>query len=187
MTLDEIRREIDRIDCAIKPLILERMGYSKLVAEAKRESGTDVFVPERELEIVEKRADDIEGEWKEEYTAILRHLMGVSRRYQYGILKEMQEQVCGKILKEAGIDCTEKHSAVVILFVCPKYHGDLNLYLDMIQLNQVPIKEFHVEEAGEQLLCELTLEGNVNDENMKRLFCQFEKEVPKFEVKSLVL
>lgn len=187
MTLDEIRVEIDRIDRAIKPLILERMGYSKLVAEAKKESGTDVFVPERELEIVEKRADDIEGEWKEEYTAILRHLMGVSRRYQYGILKEMQEQVCRKALEEAGLDCAERHSGVIILFACPKVCGDLHLYIDMIQLNQVPIKEFCAKESGDELLCEIMLEGNVNDENMKRLLCQLGKEAPKFKIKSFIL
>lgn len=186
MTLDEIRVEIDRIDSLLKPLILERMSYSRLVAEAKKETGADVFVPEREREIVEKWIGDVEGERKQEYTAILRHLISVSRRYQYGILKEMQERVCKTALEEAGIDGAEKHIGVTILFVCPKYHGDLNLYMDMIQLNDVPIKEFHAEEVEAQILCEVTLEGNVNDDNMKRLLCQLGKEAPEFEIKALV-
>lgn len=187
MKLEEIREEIDRIDSMLKPLILERMGYSKLVAEAKKESGSDVFVPKREQEIIEKWTDDIEGEWREEYAAILRHLISVSRRYQYGILQEMQEQVCKTAVEESGIDRMEKHSGVVILFTCPKYNGNLNLYIDMIQLNQIPIREFHAEEAGEELLCEVTLEGKLDDENMKRLLCQLAKEAPEFEMKSLIL
>lgn len=186
MTLDEIRVEIDRIDQEIKPLVLERMEYSKLVAEAKKDTGADVYVAERESQIIEKRTNDMEGERKEEYAAILKYLMSVSRRYQYGIMEEMQENVCKTLLEEAGLDASVRHLGVVLLFVCEKYHSNLHLYIDMIQLNQIPIRELHVEEAGEQLLCEVTLEGNLNEQNMRRLICQLGKEATEFEIKSLI-
>ena len=93
MTLDEIRVKIDTIDTQIKPLFFDRMDCSRQVAEAKREMGSDsVFMLERELSIIEKRAADVDPVLYDEYVAFLRHLMSVSRRYQYGILTEMQDK-----------------------------------------------------------------------------------------------
>ena len=104
MTLDEIRVEIDAVDTQMKPLFLKRMECAKQVAEAKAKTGGDVFVLERELSIIEKRAGDVDKEVYDEYVAFLRHLMSVSRRYQYGILTGMQDKVLSSAEKEAGID-----------------------------------------------------------------------------------
>lgn len=54
MTLEEVRNEIDEIDTNMKPLFLRRMKCGKHVAEVKAQTGGDVFVLERELEIIEK-------------------------------------------------------------------------------------------------------------------------------------
>ena len=73
MTLEEVRNEIDEIDTNMKPLFLRRMKCGKHVAEVKGQTGGDVFVLERELEIIEKRAADVDPEIQEEYKTFLRH------------------------------------------------------------------------------------------------------------------
>lgn len=55
MTLEEVRAGIDAVDTQMKPLFLKRMECGKHVAEVKAQTGGDVFVLERELEIIEKR------------------------------------------------------------------------------------------------------------------------------------
>ena len=86
MTLEEARADIDAVDTQMKPLFLKRMECAKKVAEVKAQTGGDVFVLERELSIIEKRAGDVDKEVYDEYVTFLRHLMSVSRRYQYGKL-----------------------------------------------------------------------------------------------------
>ena len=61
MTLEEVRNEIDEIDTNMKPLFLRRMKCGKHVAEVKAQTGGDVFVLERELEIIEKRVNSPKG------------------------------------------------------------------------------------------------------------------------------
>ena len=100
MTLDEIRVEIDAVDAQMKILFLKRMECSRHVAEIKAVTGSDVFAPERERSIIEKQTKDVE-EVCDEYVAFLRHLMSASRRFQYGILRDMQDQVLSSCLQKA--------------------------------------------------------------------------------------
>ena len=83
MTLEEVRKMIDCVDTQIKPLFLERMACAEHVAAAKAENGSDVFVPDRENEIILKRTGDVDVSVKREYEMFLRHLMSVCRRPQY--------------------------------------------------------------------------------------------------------
>ena len=52
MTLEEVRAGIDAVDTQMKPLFLKRMECGKHVAEVKAQTGGDVFILERELEII---------------------------------------------------------------------------------------------------------------------------------------
>ena len=61
MTLEEVRAGIDAVDTQMKPLFLKRMECGKHVAEVKAQTGGDVFVLERELEIIEKRVNSPKG------------------------------------------------------------------------------------------------------------------------------
>ena len=83
MTLEEVRAGIDAVDTQMKPLFLKRMECGKHVAEVKAQTGGDVFVLERELEIIEKRATHVDPEIQEEYKTFLRHLMSLCRKYEY--------------------------------------------------------------------------------------------------------
>ena len=125
MTLEEVRNEIDEIDTNMKPLFLRRMKCGKHVAEVKGQNGGDVFVLERELEIIEKRATDVDPEIQEEYKTFLRHLMSLCRKYEYELLPEMQEKVMTAALAAAGLTAETEHTQVKIL----NCHEALNLYL----------------------------------------------------------
>lgn len=185
MTLDEVRTAIDSVDSQMKPLFLQRMECAKQVAEVKAKTGGDVFVLERELAIIEKRAGDVSGELKEEYIAFLRTLMSISRRYQYGQLKDMQEQVLKTALDKAGLDKEVSHTRVHVGFVCKKSASDLNLYLNMAKLNAIEIQSLSLETKGDIQNVEMELEGNLLEEPMKRLICQLGKEAESFVIKAL--
>lgn len=183
MNLDEIRVKIDQVDTQIKPLFLERMECAGQVAKAKAAMGSDsVFVPERELAIIEKRAADAGEDIYAEYVTFLRHLMSVSRSYQYGILTKLQDKVIGEELEKAGLDAQAEHTQVKISFECEKAASDLNLYINMAKLNQVMIDGMNlVTQDGIQKV-EMVLDGNANDPNMRRLLCQIAKEAKNFRI-----
>ncbi|MEE1313440.1 MAG: chorismate mutase [Lachnospiraceae bacterium] len=185
MTLDEIRTQIDQIDSQIIELFVKRMECSKHVAEAKAVTGGDVFVLERELAIIKNRASDVDPVIYDEYVAFLRHLMSVSRRYQYGILTDMQERVLSDSLKAAGLNADLPHSEVTITFSCDCSASDLNLYINMIKLNNVSIKSMSLETKDEKQMITMTLIGKITDANMKQLLCQIGKESTDFGIVAL--
>lgn len=185
MTLDEIRVRIDAIDTQMKPLFVNRMECAAQVAAAKAKTGGDVFVLERELAIIEKRASDIDADIYNEYVAFLRHMMSVSRRYQYGILTDMQERVLKDALEESGLDGAKPHDQVEISFTCKKEASDLNLFMNMIRLNKVEIDGMNLTSKDAVQTIDMTLDGNIHDGNMKRLLCQIGKEADGFKIRDL--
>lgn len=54
MSLDELRKEIDRVDARIVELLKERVACVHQVGAIKKESGSPIFVPERESKLLEK-------------------------------------------------------------------------------------------------------------------------------------
>ncbi len=185
MTLNEIRAEIDQIDNQMKTLFLKRMECAEHVAQTKAESGGDVFAPEREKEILEKRTVDTDGEIKSIYTSFLTWIMCASRKYQYGFLKNMQEDVLEKLLSQAGFDMEAEHEYVRVGFFLREKKNSLNLYINMISLNGIDIREMNVAEKDGGRKVSILLAGNVQDTDMRRLLCQLGKEAPCFEIQSL--
>lgn len=182
--LNEIREKIDEIDNRMKPLFLERLACSRMVAEEKAKTKGEVYIPKREREIIEKRSKDIGGEQGKAYCVFLKDLMQISRTYQYGILEERQEEVLGNCLKHAGLTGEEPHSKVAVRFCCGK--EEFGVYIHMVYLNHVVISAATATEEGECLHCRLVLEGTVRDEPIKRLVCQLGKETEGFEIKELL-
>ena len=123
MTLEEVRAGIDAVDTQMKPLFLKRMECGKHVAEVKAQTGGDVFVLERELEIIEKRATDVDPEIQEEYKTFLRHLMSLCRKYEYELLPEMQEKVMTAALAATGLTAETEHTQVKIAKITPPITG----------------------------------------------------------------
>ena len=163
MTLEEIRVQIDAVDTQMKPLFLKRMECAGCVAETKRETGGDVFVLERELAIIEKRAGDVAPEVRDEYVMFLRHLMSVSRRYQYGILTEKQDRVLAEALEAAGLSAEKEHSQIEIAFACDAEASDFNLFVNMAKLNQISIISLNLETDEGSGSCCVRLEKKQKD------------------------
>lgn len=185
MTLEEIRRQIDMVDSQIKPLFLQRMECAGHVAEEKAKTGGDVFVLERELEIIQKRTADVDENIREEYAAFLRHLMSVCRRYEYGYLEQMQTEVVDGALADSGLCKEKEHEKVRITCSCKAGHSDLHLYLNVAALNQIRIEKMNVVTEQEDQVIDMTLAGNVNDANMRQFLCQIGKEAGHFRILAL--
>lgn len=183
--LDQIRKDIDAVDTKIKELFLKRMACSKKVAEAKAITGGDVFAPDREKQIIEKRAADVEGIY-DEYVTFLKILMSISRRYQYGILTGMQDSVLENALKEAGLSAEKPHDQVTVTFSCIKGKNEANLFLNMVVLNDVSLKLMNVEADESVQYVTMTLAGSLKDKNMRQLLCQIAKEAVDFKIVSLM-
>lgn len=91
MTLEEVRGNIDRVDKEIKKLFQERMELADNVAQVKAETGDDIFKPEREVAIIDKLTRDVGNDIKKEYIALIKRIMEISRKYQYGRTLELRD------------------------------------------------------------------------------------------------
>ena len=171
MTLEEVRAGIDAVDTQMKPLFLKRMECGKHVAEVKAQTGGDVFVLERELEIIEKRATDVDPEIQEEYKTFLRHLMSLCRKYEYELLP--------------GLTAETEHTQVKIGFTCPKETSDLNLFVNMTKLNGIQIDAMNLMTENEIQKVTMTLDGKITDVGMRCLLCQIGKEAEEFRILEL--
>ena len=78
------------------------MDCARLVAQTKAERGGDVFVPQREAEIIQGRTADVDGAFRARYADFLTGLMRISRNYQYSLLTGMQAEVLEALLARAG-------------------------------------------------------------------------------------
>lgn len=91
MTLEEVRRNIDRVDGEIKRLFKERMELADNVARVKAETGDVIYKPDREEVIINTLTADVDDNIKREYTALIKRIMEVSRKYQYGRTLELRD------------------------------------------------------------------------------------------------
>lgn len=90
MALDEVRKDIDRVDSKIRELFVERMGLADRVAQIKAENGDVIFKPDREAAMIEKQCADMDGALVTEYRAFLKRMIAVSRKYQYKRMLELK-------------------------------------------------------------------------------------------------
>ena len=82
MDLSELRKEIDQIDDELVRLFCQRMDISSKVADYKKATGSPIYHPGREREILQKVAQKA-GPEMENYTRILYSMLfELSRSYQ---------------------------------------------------------------------------------------------------------
>lgn len=185
MDLNEVRKDIDRIDGQMKPLFIERMDCAKRVAAVKAQTGGDVFVLERELAIIEKSLVGVENAIGAEYVAFLRNLFSVSRHYQYGLLPEMQNKVITSALATAGLEENTPHSAVTVTFKCFAKPSNLNILCNAIILSNIDIKEMQVTTVDGIQQVSMVLAGNLKDVKFRAVLTQVAKESKDFAIKKL--
>lgn len=91
MELAEVRKNIDRVDGEIRKLFIERMSLADQVACIKAETEDVIYKPEREEAIIKRQTEGMDGKLVREYTALIKRIMEVSRKYQYGRTMELRD------------------------------------------------------------------------------------------------
>lgn len=91
MKLEDVREKIDAVDQKIRSLFIERMKLAGEVARIKAETGDSIYKPDREKQIIEQQSRDMDSDLLMEYRALLRRIMEISRKYQYGRTLELRE------------------------------------------------------------------------------------------------
>lgn len=84
--LPDIRQDINAVDEQIRALFLQRMSLALEVAQTKAATDDKIFKPDREAEIIEKRATGMDEELRLKYVALLQSMIRASREYQYSEL-----------------------------------------------------------------------------------------------------
>ena len=89
--LSEVRVDIDRVDAGIRELFKERMALADEVARIKAQTADVIYKPDREAAIISRLTADVDPSILKEYTAVIRRIMEISRKYQYGRTLELRD------------------------------------------------------------------------------------------------
>ena len=84
--MEDLRKEIDKIDDCIAELFGRRMGLAAEVAKYKAEHGLPVLNAERERSILDRVCASVDGELREYVKLLFETLFEVSREYQNSLM-----------------------------------------------------------------------------------------------------
>lgn len=186
MTLEEIRRQIDAIDPQIKELFLKRMATSYEVAKTKYEAGeTTIYRADREADIIRRLTADVDPNLVEEYTAMVRKIIEVSRKYQYGLLYDWNPDLFSPLAE--GIEIRSTDTRVKIRLTRADACNSMSSILSMIGdygFNMDEMQLLEMDREQQTVTFELILRGNLNDTAMKKLMFQLSKEALHFRILS---
>ena len=150
--LEEARRIINEVDAEMAALFVKRMRAAELVYEYKKEFGLPILDQKREDAVVERNAALVEDEvLKAYYMDYLKHLMSVSRAYQY----RMQS---GLKVAYSGVEGAFAHIAAGRIF--PEgnrvAHGDFKAAYDAVVHGEcdvavLPIENSYAGEVGQTM------------------------------------
>ena len=153
--LEEARRIINEVDSQMAELFIKRMEAAKMVYEHKKEFGLPILDQKREDEVIKRNSALVEDEiLKGYYIDYLKHLMSVSRAYQYrmqnglkvaysGVEGAFAHIAAGRIFPEcdrisysdfkAAYDSVLKgESDVAVLPIENSYAGEVGQTIDLI-------------------------------------------------------
>ena len=187
MTLEEIRKEIDAIDPRIRALLMERLDCAYRVAEAKNISGDlRVYRPDREEEILVRLSKEVPESQKAGYLAVVRKIMQASRMYQYGLLYDWNEGLFDPLIGD--ITVPGNASRVRVRLSRPDRPNSMSEILSMIgdygyNMELMELIEVNREEGT--VTFELTILGNLNETDMKKLMFQLSMESLKFSIEDV--
>jgi len=150
--LDEARRIINEVDAQMATLFVKRMKAAEMVYEHKKERGLPILDQKREEAVIRANAALVEDDvLKEYYIDYLKHVMAVSRAYQY----RMQN---GLKVAYSGVEGAFAHIAAGRIFpegnrvsygdFKAAYHAVVNGECDVVVL---PIENSYAGEVGNTL------------------------------------
>ena len=153
--LEEARKIINEVDSQMVQLFVKRMRAAEMVFEHKKEFGLPILDPKREEAVIEKNTAQIEDDvLKDYYSDYIKHLMSVSRSYQYrmqnglkvaysGVEGAFAHIAAGRIFPESNrVSCRDFQAAydsvvngecdVAVLPIENSYAGDVGQTIDLI-------------------------------------------------------
>ncbi len=133
MELSEIRKNIDRVDGVIRKLFMERMFLADQVACIKAETEDVIYKPDREEAIIKKQTEGMDARLVREYTALIKRIMEVSRKYQYGRTMELRDCFPFDYAKEAA-DMKRLCMVKEELYICDRCSKDDVLTVDSYEM-----------------------------------------------------
>ena len=158
--LEEARRIINEVDLQMAELFVKRMRAAELVFEHKMEYGLPILDQKREDAVIERNSalvDDVI--LKEYYIDYLKHLMSVSRAYQY----RMQS---GLKVAYSGVEGAFAHIAAGRIFPEGKRvsYSDFKAAYDSVVRGEsdvavLPIENSYAGEVGQTI--DLIFSGNL--------------------------
>ncbi|MDD6213555.1 MAG: chorismate mutase [Clostridiales bacterium] len=183
MDLADIREEIDAIDPKIKDLFLKRMDVAWKVAKVKFDANDEIYKPDRERDIINRLTADVDPALVEEYTAFIRKIMEVSRKYEYGLIFDWDPTVFDSLSGDLERN-PEHHHIAIELEVSDQSRG-LAALLTVIGDYGVNMEELHLKKTDSQrkaAVFELVMSGNLADVHMQKLLYQLFKESLGFRI-----
>ena len=173
--LEEARKIINEVDAQMAELFVKRMRCAEMVYEYKKEYGLPILDQKREDAVIEKNAALVEDEvLKGYYIDYLKHLMSVSRAYQYrmqnglkvaysGVEGAFAHIAAGRIFPESdrvsyrdfkaaydAVVCGE--SDVAVLPIENSYAGEVGQVIDLIHAGELFINGIYELEIHQNLL-----------------------------------
>lgn len=123
MELSEVRQKIDQVDEEIRRLFLERMKLADQVACIKAETDDVIYKPDREEAIIQHHTEGVSERLVKEYTALIKRIMEVSRKYQYG--RTMELRACFPYVYERTAPVIRRPAMKKQeLYICEPYSKD---------------------------------------------------------------
>ena len=173
--LEEARKIINEVDAEMAELFVKRMRAAEMVYEYKKEYGLPILDQKREDAVVERNSALIEDEvLREYYIDYLKHVMSVSRAYQYrmqsglkvaysGVEGAFAHIAAGRIFPDAvrvsQKDFKSAYDAVVngecdvaVLPIENSYAGEVGQTMDLIFSGSLYINGIYELEIHQNLL-----------------------------------
>lgn len=150
--LEEARQIINEVDSQMADLFVKRMRAAETVYDYKKESGMPIHDQKREDEVIQKNAALVEDPvLKDYYMDYLKHLMSISRAYQY----RMQN---GLKVAYSGVEGAFAHIAAGRIFPegnCVSYSDFKAAYTSVLNgesdVAVIPIENSYAGEVGQTL------------------------------------
>lgn len=186
MELQEIRKEINKIDDAMRELFDARLQCSKEVAKTKMQTGDSVYKPGREKEIMAR----FSGEEGRLYRLYVRKVMQLSRFFQYRefLLAGQKDEAFGKAYGNVGNEAYVSGACIcVTLETDPDSEMAMSVpeVLSLLGDFGVTIKSLQVQDA--QVVFTVGIpEDAAERQHMELLFYMLYKESVRCEFQTVV-
>ncbi|MBR5285499.1 MAG: chorismate mutase [Clostridia bacterium] len=173
--LEDARKIINEVDAQMAELFIKRMRAVESVFEYKKEFGLPILDQKREDAVIEKASSLVEDEvLKEYYIDYMKHMMSVSRAYQYrmqsglkvaysGVEGAFAHIAAGRIFPEGRyISCCDFKAAydsvvngesdVAVLPIENSYAGEVGQTIDLIFSGSLYVNGIYELEIHQNLL-----------------------------------